>query len=53
MVGTNKSFEVYKEWMKLTRPAPGPDGLRRPLWLARPVRPAEEMFYLDSTIEKK
>ena len=45
-VDTNKSFEIYKEWLKQTRPAPGPDGLRRPLWMSRPVRPADEMFYL-------
>lgn len=45
-VDTNKSFEVYKEWLKLTRPAPGPDGLRRPLWFARALRPAEETFYI-------
>ena len=25
-------------------PAPGPDGLRRPLWLARSVRPAPEAY---------
>ena len=45
-VDTNKSFQIYKEWLKLTRPAPGPNGLRRPLWLNRPLRPAEELFYL-------
>jgi hypothetical protein len=45
-VDTNKSFKIYKEWLAMTRPAPGPDGLRRPLWLARPLRPAEEMFYV-------
>jgi anaerobic selenocysteine-containing dehydrogenase len=45
-VDTEKSFAIYKDWLKLTRPAPGPHGLRRPLWLNRPVRPAEEMFYL-------
>ena len=45
-VDTNKSFEIYKQWLAMTRPAPGPNGLRRPLWLARPLRPAEEMFYV-------
>jgi len=45
-VDTNKSFEIYKQWLAMARPAPGPDGLRRPLWLARPLRPAEETFYL-------
>lgn len=45
-VDTEKAFEVYKEWLKMTRPAPGPDGLRRPLWMNRPLRPVEELFYL-------
>jgi len=46
-VDTNKSFEVYKEWLKMTRPAPGPDGLRRPLWFNRPLRPVEEMYFIE------
>lgn len=45
-VDTNKSFQVYKEWLALTRPAPGPEGLRRPLWFPRALRPADEMFYI-------
>ena len=45
-VDTNKSFEVYKKWQQMTRPAPGPDGLRRPLWMKRALRPAEETFYI-------
>ncbi len=45
-VDTKKSFEVYKEWLSMTRPAPGPNGLRRPLWLNRPLRPAEDLFYV-------
>jgi anaerobic selenocysteine-containing dehydrogenase len=46
-VDTNRSMEVYRKWLALCRPAPGPDGLRRPLWLARPVRPSPETFYLN------
>ncbi len=46
-VDTRRSFEIYKEWMSLTRPAPGPDGLRRPLWLNRPLRPIDEAFYVQ------
>ncbi len=46
-VDTNKSFEVYKEWLAMTRPAPGPNNLRRPLWMKRALRPSEEMFYLE------
>ncbi|MCC7107386.1 MAG: molybdopterin-dependent oxidoreductase [Chloroflexi bacterium] len=41
-VDTNRSMEVYREWLARTRPAPGPGGLRRPLWLARPYKPAPE-----------
>ncbi|REJ78888.1 MAG: formate dehydrogenase [Acidobacteria bacterium] len=47
-VDTEKSMANYREWLKMARPAPGPGGLRRPLWLARPLRPVEEMFYLGS-----
>lgn len=35
-----QSMAVYREWLALTRPAPGPGGLRRPLWLARAVKPS-------------
>ncbi len=43
-VDTNKAHEAYQRWLKLTRPGPGPGGLRRPLWLARPYAPAREAF---------
>ena len=43
-VDTQKSFEVFREWLGMTRPAPGPDGLRRPPWLARPYKPAPEAY---------
>jgi anaerobic selenocysteine-containing dehydrogenase len=46
LVDTNRSHEIYKEWLQKTRPAPGPDGLRRPLWFARPVRPAHETYFI-------
>jgi anaerobic selenocysteine-containing dehydrogenase len=51
-VDTERSLAVYKEWLALARPAPGPNGLRRPLWLGRPLRPAEEMFYVTGSTEK-
>jgi hypothetical protein len=47
-VDTNKSHEAYKRWLAMTRPAPGPGGLRRPLWLARVYRPASEAFYFPN-----
>ncbi len=43
-VDTARSTEVYREWLAKARPGPGPGGLRRPLWLDRPLRPADEMF---------
>jgi len=49
-VDTKKSFEEYKKWLKMTRPAPGPNGLRRPLWFKRPLRPAEETFYVKEEV---
>jgi anaerobic selenocysteine-containing dehydrogenase len=46
-VDTAKSHEVYKRWLAMARPAPGPGGLRRPLSLARVYRPATPAFYLN------
>ena len=45
-VDTNLSHGVYQKWKKLARPAPGPGGLRRPLWMPRVVRPEEAAFYV-------
>jgi anaerobic selenocysteine-containing dehydrogenase len=46
MVDTARSHEIYKEWMARTRPAPGPGGLRRPLWFDRPLRPVPAAYTL-------
>jgi anaerobic selenocysteine-containing dehydrogenase len=43
-VDTARSHEVYKQWLAMARPAPGPGGLRRPYWLLRPLRPAAEAY---------
>jgi anaerobic selenocysteine-containing dehydrogenase len=43
-VDTGESTKVYREWLAKTRPGPGPGGLRRPLWLARPVKPAASAY---------
>ena len=48
VVDTTKSREAYLDWLSKTRPAPGPGGLRRPLWYARPLKPAAPMYLLDS-----
>jgi len=49
VVDTKRSHEIYHEWLKQARPAPGPDGLRRPLWFSRPVRPQTEAFKISDT----
>jgi anaerobic selenocysteine-containing dehydrogenase len=46
-VDTNKAHQAYKDWLAMTRPAPGPNGLRRPLWMPRVYRPAPEAFYME------
>ena len=54
-VDTDRSFEIYREWLDRTKPAPGPDGLRRPKWLKRPVAPptdpgADDAWYVDGPV---
>jgi anaerobic selenocysteine-containing dehydrogenase len=45
-VDTGKSHRLYLEWMAKTRPAPGPDGTRRPMWFDRPLRPKPEAYQI-------
>jgi anaerobic selenocysteine-containing dehydrogenase len=47
MVDTAAAHQAYKEWMEKTRPAPGPGGLRRPLWFDRPLRPVAAAYRID------
>ncbi len=47
VVDTAKSREAYLEWLAKTRPAPGPDGLRRPLWYARPMKPQSSAYLFE------
>ncbi len=47
VVDTERSFEIYREWLDLARPGPGPGGLRRPLWLNRPVKPTPEAYRVE------
>jgi hypothetical protein len=49
VVDTVRAHDIYKEWMALTRPAPGPGGLRRPMWLDRPLRPAAEAYRMPGS----
>jgi len=46
VVDTAKSREAYVDWLSKTRPAPGPHGLRRPLWYARPLKPTIDAYRL-------
>lgn len=52
-VDTNLAHEHYLLWLNMTRPAPGPGNLRRPLWMPRVYRPAAEAFYMGSNRPSK
>ena len=43
-VDTEKSFAIYRDWLALARPAPGPGNLRRPLWLPRAFKPHPDAY---------
>jgi anaerobic selenocysteine-containing dehydrogenase len=46
-VDTNKSFEHFKKWNEWAKNREThPEGLRRPLWMARPLAPQTNQFYL-------
>ena len=47
-VDTEKSMAVYRKWLAMARPATADsnDGLRRPFWMKRALRPAEEAYFL-------
>ncbi|MDY6819732.1 MAG: molybdopterin-dependent oxidoreductase [Halobacteriales archaeon] len=51
-VDTEKSFEIYREWLDRTKAAPGPNGLRRPKWLKRPIAPPSDSdaWYVDGPV---
>ena len=49
VVDTVKSREAYLDWLGKTRPAPGPNGLRRPLWYARPLKPTAPTYLSPDT----
>jgi anaerobic selenocysteine-containing dehydrogenase len=48
VVDTAEARAAYREWLAMTRPAPGPGGLRRPLWYARPLKPAPAAYAIPS-----
>jgi anaerobic selenocysteine-containing dehydrogenase len=47
-VDTNKSMDVYREWVGMARSAVdhSPNGERRPYWLKRPLKPVREAYKL-------
>ena len=47
-VDTDRARRVYAEWLAMTRPAGqvSPDGLRRPTWLMRPLKPSRDQFVI-------
>jgi len=47
-VDTERSRDAYRRWLELTRAARevSPDGMRRPYWLLRPLKPAREAYRL-------
>jgi hypothetical protein len=47
-VDTQKSFEVYRKWLARTRAADhySPNGMRRPYWLLRPLKPGRDAYRL-------
>jgi anaerobic selenocysteine-containing dehydrogenase len=49
-VDVEKSREVYRRWLEITRPARqvSPDGTRRPYWLLRPLKPSREAYRLPA-----
>jgi len=47
VVDTAKSREVYREWLARTRPGPNAQGLRRPMFMMRPVMPQVQAFYTN------
>lgn len=50
-VDTHKSMQIYREWLAMARPAPGPGGLRRPLWFKRPLKPELSQFYITEVTD--
>jgi hypothetical protein len=49
-VDTNRSMQIYHKWLAMTRPADkvSPDGLRRPYWLPRPLKPSKDAYKLST-----
>jgi hypothetical protein len=50
-VDTNASRAAFERWLTFARPAAAvsPDGLRRPYWMLRPLKPSREVYKLPAT----
>ncbi len=47
VVDTGRAHQVYLRWLEKTRHGPGPEGMRRPMWMFRPVKPHPDAFRLS------
>jgi anaerobic selenocysteine-containing dehydrogenase len=47
-VDTRRARQVYREWLARTRPGPNAEGLRRPEFMMRPVKPRRRAFRVPS-----
>ena len=47
-IDSDAALRVYRRWLGLTRPAPGPGGLRRPYWMIRPLKPQRDRYYFGT-----
>ncbi|MBI2469524.1 MAG: molybdopterin-dependent oxidoreductase [Candidatus Rokubacteria bacterium] len=47
VVDTQKAHDIYRRWLNLARPAPGPGNLRRPLWLPRAYKPDVSAYKME------
>ncbi|QQE77217.1 molybdopterin-dependent oxidoreductase [Alicyclobacillus sp. SO9] len=45
-VDTKKAYQAFEKWLQLTRPAPGPGGLYRPVWMLRPLKPHPDAYVM-------
>ncbi|MGZ8745430.1 MAG: molybdopterin dinucleotide binding domain-containing protein, partial [Nocardioides sp.] len=49
-VDVNKSRDVYRRWLAMTRPGPGPDGQRRPEFMMRHVTPKRSAYRVAASM---
>jgi hypothetical protein len=49
-VDVSKARDQYRRWLRRSRPAHqvSPDGMRRPYWLLRPLKPAKSVYRLPA-----